>query len=178
MDFDYRLATEEWLDLLDGAMKETAAGLRDSDIFVADDRESLRRHLEAEGRILMALDTSFKTGSSVQDTSLAGFLMVRFPGAAKDNLGVYAGISADEMDRVAHMESVTVRAAYRGYGLQRRLVEQGESLAVQLGYKYSMCTVAPQNPWSLANMQDAGYSIVATVPKYGGLMRHILFKVL
>ena len=165
MDFDFILASHPWLDELENAMKETVFGIQDADIFVADDRESLRRHLSDEGRILMAVYGE-----------LAGFLMLRFPGAAEDNLGVYAGIAPDEMNQVAHMESVTVRPSYRGHGLQRRLVDRGETLVRKMGYKYSMCTVAPQNQWSLANMQAAGYSIVATVPKYGGLMRHILLK--
>ena len=57
MDFDFILASHPWLDELENAMKETVFGIQDADIFVADDRESLRRHLSDEGRILMAVAT-------------------------------------------------------------------------------------------------------------------------
>lgn len=188
----YIMASEAHLDALAALMAETVAGIRDSELFVADDRESLAWHIHKEGRILMAVDeksclappsdNDFQPRSGVPGTTpaswLAAFLMVRFPGNAADNLGVYAGLMGAQLDRVAHMESVTVRDTFRGYGLQKALVDRGENLARQLGYAYSMCTISPKNPWSLANMEAAGYAIVATVPKYGGRMRHILFKCL
>lgn len=178
------------MDALAALMAETVAGIRDSELFVADDREVLARHIHHEGRILMAVDEksrlvlpsadNFQTRSggpcNTPASWLAAFLVVRFPGNAEDNLGVYAGLYGAQLDRVAHMESVAVRDTFRGYGLQKALVARGEDMARQLGYAYSMCTVSPKNPWSLANMESAGYDVVATVPKYGGRMRHILFK--
>lgn len=186
----YMLAGEAHLDALAALMAETVAGIRDTELFVADDRDSLARHIHQEGRILMAVDTKVCSGqpsdggfqarsggqNSTPDSWLAAFLMVRFPKGAADNLGAYAGLTGVQLDRVAHMESVTVRDTFRGYGLQKALVARGEDLARQLEYAYSMCTVSPKNPWSLANMEAAGYAVVATVPKYGGRMRHILFK--
>lgn len=63
---------------------------------------------------------------------------------------------------------------WRGYGLQRILIDRAAEKAREAGAKQILATVSPDNRHSLANFTSAGYEITATVSKYGGLTRNIL----
>ncbi|MGN0907857.1 MAG: GNAT family N-acetyltransferase [Bullifex sp.] len=105
----------------------------------------------------------------------AAFSMT-FPGLDEENLGYDIGLSGNELLKVAHMDVAAVNPAYRGMGLQKRLMKMGEDDAKALGYHYLMCTIHPDNAPSLKSALSLGYHIVLTKEKYGGKIRHILLK--
>lgn len=135
--------------------------------FVRDDMECIKRHIEQEGFILKALVSG----------ETAGFLMVRRPGAAMDNLGAYLDLSEEERNLVAHMETAAVDINYRGLGIQKRLMAEGEAILRSQGYKYLMGTAHPDNLYSVNNFLKLGYEIIAEDKKYGGLSRYIFCRI-
>lgn len=166
MNMTYRMAVMEDVDLVMTVMNQTVEAMTDKTLYMADDREFVKKHISDEGEIILAV---------APDNPLpAGFLILRYPKESEDNLGRDIGLTGEALLKVVHMESAAVALAFRGQGLMRKLIFNGEKIAAGKGYIYGMCTVSPQNPWSLSNMQTCGYKIKATVPKYGGVMRHIL----
>ena len=70
---------------------------------------------------------------------------------------------------MAHMESAAVSPDYRGYKLQRCLMDEGEKILKDTQYKYLMGTAHPENIYSVNNFLQLDYEIVAEDNKYGGL---------
>lgn len=134
--------------------------------FYRDDAACIRRHVSQEGFILKA----------VVSGETAGFLMVRCPKEAEDNLGVYLDLSPEEMHLAAHMETAAVKKKYRGLGIQKKLMAEGEEILKKQGYKYIMGTAHPDNVYSVNNFLKLGYKIIAEDKKYGGLPRCIFCR--
>ena len=111
-------AQEGDLDTLCAIMDAAAAALDNPDLFVADDRAFIARHLGREGFTLLAL----------AEGRAAGFLIVRLPGMAEDNLGRDLGLPPEMLGRVAHMESTAVLSPFRGHGIQKQLMARAEAL--------------------------------------------------
>lgn len=82
--------------------------------------------------------------------------------------------SDDEKKTSFTFDAVFVAPDWRGYGLQRILIDRAAEKAREAGAKQILATVSPDNRHSLANFTSAGYEITATVSKYGGLTRNIL----
>ncbi len=162
--FSFRLAEQKDLKAVFELMEQAASQLSNPALFVPETRESLERHLEKEGRLLLA-----------EEGRLAGYLLLRFPGSAPDNLAPDAGLSPAEALRCVHMESVAVHPHFRGRGLQKLLLRQGEEL-LPPEIAFSLATVAPENAPSLRSFLQLGYHIAGTKEKYGGKLRHILLK--
>ncbi len=80
--------------------------------------------------------------------------------------------------RSANQKLFLVREAYRGLGLQRRLIREVEKIAVERGYNLLCTTVAPNNDFSINNFLKEGYVYAKTEVKYGGLVRNKYYKVL
>lgn len=146
---------------------ETACQLtKDAKWYSKDDEEFVKRHLEEEGFTLKAM----KNGE------IAGFLIVRYPGDAKDNLGEYIGLDEAHKREVAHMESAAVLPKYKGLGIQRCLMLYGENILKKQSYRYLMGTAHPENTYSVNNFLKLDYEIVTEVEKYGGLPRYVFCK--
>lgn len=139
------------------------------DWFVPDDSEYTYRILqEGNGIGYKAIEKD--------SGSLAGIFLVAFPGRKEENLGRDIGILEKELDKVAHMESIAILTKYRGNGLQYRMMQTAEKELRNLGYRYCMCTVHPENIYSRQNIIRQGYEVVLTKEKYGGYLRDILLK--
>ncbi|MDL2271527.1 GNAT family N-acetyltransferase [Desulfovibrio sp. OttesenSCG-928-I05] len=147
-------------------MRCVEAGMDDPSLFVPDDLDFLTRHIADEGVTVIALH-----GGAV-----CAFLVVDFPGESEKNLGNDLGWSPDACRASVHMDSVCVLPEHRGHGLQKMLLQKGEELAAGLGYTSFLATVHPDNAASLKSFLALGYSIGTTKEKYGGLMRHVLWK--
>lgn len=166
MDFVIRRAVLEDLDGIMDIMEEASASMEKPEWFVADDADYIREHIEGKGFTVVAEETLHgKT---------AGFFVVKIPDR-EDNLGLFLDFDEDRLDQVIVMDSAAVGRAYRGNRLQARMLEAAEQL-VGAQYRYLMCTVHPDNKYSLQNMQSHGYQVVKTTECYGGLIRHILLK--
>ena len=81
-----------------------------------------------------------------------------------------------QLSLVAHMEIAMVRSAYRGYGLQKKLMEVAEEQLRSAGFHWLMGTAHPDNVYSVHNFQKLGYEFVTEALKYGGLRRYIFCK--
>lgn len=142
--------------------------VRDSGWYVIDDTSFLERHIEEEGITLKA----------VTEDTLAGFLVIRYPGNSEDNLGSYIKLTQEQGMAVAHMESAAVVPHFRGRGIQKQLMDSGEKLLAGTAYTYLMGTAHPDNIYSVNNFLKLGYDIVAEEEKYGGLPRYVFCKVI
>ncbi len=134
--------------------------------FVADDESYVRTHLDMRGFVVVA---------ETPEKEMAGFFMVKYPEPG-EHLGDFLHFSNEKKEKTAIMDSAAVAREFRGNGLQGKMLEAAEMLLDTKKYPYLMCTVHPQNKYSLRNMQDHGYQVMDTVTCYGGLPRHILMK--
>lgn len=138
----------------------------DQSWYAADSEEFVREHVSERGFILKA----------VAGEEIAGFLLVRYPGKDSDNLGSYTGLDETGKQLVAHMESAAVDPAFRGMGIQKKLMAQGEECIKNTKYKYLMGTAHPENKFSVNNFLKLGYEIIAEDKKYGGYPRYVFLK--
>lgn len=106
----------------------------------------------------------------------AGVFIVEFPGDSPDNMGHYAGFSEEQLQQVVHMDTAAVLPEYRGQKLQKRLMERAEAELKDMGYRYLMCTVHPENPYSRQNIVAQGYEKIWQGLKYGGKLRDVMLK--
>lgn len=134
--------------------------------FVADDEAYVRAHLDGKGFTIVAESA---------DGEIAGFFIVKEP-EPEDNLGVHLGFDEEKLKKVAVMDSAVVGSRWRGNGLQGRMLEKAEELLDKRRFTCLMCTIHPENRYSLHNMQKHGYEVKKTTECYGGLIRHILLK--
>ena len=148
-------------------MLRTAESLDDKSLYVCDDYEFVKRHIDQEGFGLVVCN-------DVEEI-VAGFLF-RFPGAAEDNLGRDILLSEEELEKVVHMESVVVLPEYRGNHLQEKMLRYAETLIDKTKYKYLLATVSPDNSASCRSFENYGYQVAITKEKYGGLIRRIYKK--
>jgi GNAT superfamily N-acetyltransferase len=141
--------------------------LEDKSLYVCDDLEYVKAHIDREGFIIVA------EGSMGE---MAAGLIVRYPMEAEDNLGRDIGIAGIELKSVVHMESVFVLPEYRGKHLQIKLLEYAEKLTDTQHFKIFMATVSPENIASCKSFEKSGYELISTKEKYGGLQRRIYCK--
>ena len=111
-----------------------------------------------------------------QDDKLVACFLLTFPHLDEENLGHDINFDDDKLLMVAHMDSVAVDSSYRGRGYQNILMKKAEEDAIKLGYKYLMCTIHPNNIFSMQNALKLGYKNVLTKAKYGGKIRAIMLK--
>lgn len=167
-DFALRLAEKQDIDGIFYVMEQVRDTIANQEWFVADDRDYIRRHIDG--------NAGFTVVAGTKDGRIAAFFTIDYPGTRADNLGYDIGLPAEECLRTAHMDTVGVLPEYRGNHLMARLLELAETVLSKTGYRHLMCTIHPDNRYSLDNMKSHGYEIMATKEKYGGFMRHILYK--
>lgn len=161
------LAVKEDVDEIQAVMKTAFASISRKDWYVVDDRSFVERHIMEEGYIL----------KYTLEGRIAGFLMVRYPGTAEDNLGRYLPEWTEEMlYQVAHMESAAVLPEFRGRKIQKKLLLAAENRERERGTGYLMGTVHPDNCYSADNLEQAGYKCLLETEKYGGLKRKVVCK--
>ena len=97
------------------------------------------------------------------------------PGLRKINYGYDLGLSEKELLQVVHMDSVAVHPDYRGQGLQEKLMQTAEKWLQGKNKHILLCTVHPDNRFSLNNVQKLGYRIQKKTGIYGSV-RYILRK--
>lgn len=108
------------------------------------------------------------------DRTAAVFSIIH-PGLAGYNYGYDLGLSKEELLRVVHMDTAAVHPDYRGLGLQGRMIRIAEEQLSGPEKKILLCTVHPENRFSLKNMLIHGYQIQMRLNKYGS-ERFILRK--
>lgn len=169
MEFSIERACLSEYQALADVIQTVWKGIERKDWFVADEPESIRCLLEEEKGI------AFKAIEKNTGT-MAGVLIVAMYGKGEENLGYDAGLPKEDLDTVAHVESVAVLPEYRGFKLQDLLMQEAEKELTLSGFRYLMCTIHPDNIYSKANAASQGYKVVMTKEKYGGYIRDILMK--
>ena len=94
------------------------------------------------------------------------------PGMEEFNIGYDLGFSEEELKRVVHMDTAAVHPDYRGRGLQNRMMAHAEQ---ELGGRILLCTIHPDNCYSLNNVLKLGYTIEKKTERYDSV-RYILRK--
>jgi len=166
MDYPIRKAHSEDVGSIFAIMKNAAAETQNSGLFLSDDIDYITDHIEKNGMTFVA----------EADNTLAAFLAIDIPGNSPHNLGLDIGLPLCELSKVALMDSIVVSSEFRGNSLQKALLEYAQAQAAAMGYIHFMATVHPDNAPSLKSFLSLGYVIKVTKPKYGGLLRHILYK--
>lgn len=137
--------------------------------YVIDDQKYYEYHLQdGKGIGYKAVD--------VQAGKIVGIFIAIIPQTKELNLGYDIGFSKEKAEKSVVMDTVAVLPEYRGHNLQYKTMMAAEQELKALGYQYLLCTVHPENRFSLGNVQKQGYEIVMTKEKYGGYLRHILLK--
>lgn len=166
-DIVIKLATKENVDEIYSLMQEVYNKLEDKTLYVCDDLEYVKNHIQDKGFTVIACNDKSK---------IIGSFIFRFPMDSKDNLGRDIGLEKEKLGQVVHMESVVVLSQYRGNGLQQAMLKYGEELIDKAKYKYFMATVSPNNPGSYKSLEKCGYKMILAKEKYNGLERRIYLK--
>ena len=112
---------------------------------------------------------------AVDGERIVGAFDVLFPQLRPFNYGYTIGLTDEELLQVVNMDTAVVHLDYRGQGLQKRLMQCSEAELSKTGKHILMCTVHPENCFSLNNVLAQGYTICKTMAMYGSV-RCILRK--
>ena len=166
MAIEIRKGTMEDIEGFIALLEEVREGMEHKEWFYLDPPE-LVREMMAQGilELWVAIDGS----------RLAAVLDILHPGLRSYNYGYDLGFGEEKLLRVINMDSAAVHPDYRGMGLQRRLLDTAERELQGRGETYLLCTIHPDNTFSLNNALKQGYEIRKTGPKYGSC-RHFLCK--
>lgn len=165
--FLIRKADETDISGIMKVMNEAQNDKSHPDWFVSDNEEYIRTHLKEHGFVIVAESA---------EGEIAGFFLIKYPENREDNLGTYLDFEEEQLAHIAVMDSAVVGNAYRGNGLQGRMLEAAESFLDLEKYYYLMCTIHPDNQFSRHNMESHGYEVKKIALCYGGLPRCILLK--
>lgn len=106
---------------------------------------------------------------------MAAAFDILVPGREEYNYGYDLSFSEEMLDRVINMDSAAVRPDYRGLGLQRQMMALAEKEIVGQGRWILLCTIHPENRFSLNNALKEGYIVQKKLEKYGSV-RYLLRK--
>ncbi len=98
---------------------------------------------------------------------LAGVFDILYPGLEPYNYGYDLNLCREELMQVVHMDTAAVHPDYRGFGLQAQMANRAEQELAGRGKRILLCTVHPENKYSLNNMLHQGYGIQKRIGKYG-----------
>ena len=152
--------TENYIRLL----REVKDAMEHQDWFFLDPPDTVRE---------MMADGSMKLWVAEDGDRLAGAFDLLLPGTDDYNYGYDLGFDEELLRRVVQMDTAAVHPAYRGQGLQKRLMEEAQR-EIPSG-SILLCTIHPDNRFSLNNVLKQGYTIEKKLPKYGSV-RYILRK--
>ena len=161
-----RKGTQEDVDALAALLWSVRESMEHKDWFFLDTPEEIRSFMD-EG--IMEMWIAEDEGEIV-----AAFDMLR-PGLRSFNYGYDLNLREEELLRVINLNSAAVAPTHRGLGLQRKLIQCAEEQLRDEGPYILMCTVHPQNRFSLDNVLRQGYTVVKEYSKYGSV-RYLLQK--
>lgn len=147
-------------------LKDIKRHMQQKDWFYLDPPDMVRE---------MMADGTMQLWLAMDGARMAAAFDILHPGLAPFNYGYHLGLTGRELLQVVHMDTAAVHRDYRGRGLQRTMVEIAEQELSGQGRRILLCTVHPENRYSLNNMQNRGYEIQKRVNLYGS-ERYILRK--
>ena len=123
----------------------------------------------------MILNGSLEFWTAMDGNVLAAAFSVIHPGLTEINYGYDLGLDENDLLRVVNMDTIVVHPDYRGRGLQQILMQIAEEDIRSSGNRILLCTIHPENHYSLHNTLAQGYSIQRKLAKYDSV-RYILRK--
>lgn len=166
MDITIRKGTQEDTEGFILLLREIWDEMECKDWFYLDPPDVVRE---------MMSDGAMELWVAMDGERLAAAFTVLIPGLGSMNYGYDLEFDEESLLQVANMDTIAVHPDYRGFGLQRLLMQEAEIWAFANGYRTLLCTVHPDNCFSLNNMLKLGYSIERKLPKYGSV-RYLLKK--
>lgn len=163
MDVTIRKGTPAELEVFLAFTHQVQDAMAQRDWFALDPDGELRE-LTAAGDVEFWL-------AYARDRLAAVFSTIR-PGLRDWNLGHEIGLGEKDLERVVHMDTAAVHPDFRGLGLQRRLMAHAEQT---LRGRILLCTIHPENRFSLQNALRLGYRIEKHIGRYGSV-RYVLRK--
>lgn len=142
------------------------SGMDHAEWFYLDPPEEIRE---------MIANGSLEFWTAKDNGAMAAAFSVIHPGLSDLNYGYDLGLSEKDLLRVVNMDTIAVLPVYRGRGLQYALMQRAESDVCSDGDKILLCTVHPDNCYSLKNILAQGYTIQRNLAKYNSV-RYILRK--
>jgi len=170
-DYYMKLVLSDELDLVMELQEHVYKNLPNKNVLFCDEYDDIYNDLKGDSKILGVYNSMDK---------LIAYRYISVPGITEKNLGVDIGLTGDELKHVAHLETTVVHPEYRGNNLQSLTLVNLVPQILELGYNHLICTISPQNPYSLYNIMKNGLSIKALKRKYitkeneNGLWRFIL----
>ena len=155
--------TERYLSFL----HDVKAGMAQDDWFYLDPDDEAREMME-EG--------SMQLWFAEEGDTLVGVFSLIVPGLKSFNLGYDLGFETQMLERVIHMDTAAVHPSFRGHDLQYRMMMAAEEDLRKIGGAILLCTIHPENQYSVRNVLRQGYSVEKKLEKYGGVIRYILRK--
>ena len=172
--YTMRLAEIRELDAVVELQQYVYEQLSNKQVLYMDSYEEMYEDLENGAKVI---------GIYNENNRLIAYRYIGFPNDTSKNLGYDINLPQNELNKVVHLETTVVHPDYRGNGLQSLTLKHAAELVKTLGYKHLVCTVSPQNLFSLYNVMQNGLKIKALKRKYGsdedqkdGLWRFILHR--
>ena len=158
MELEFRKGTLADADAFNCFLADVKNEMAQQDWLYVDPPELVRAML-ADGSMILWL--------AIDGKRIAAAFDILCPGVEACNYGYDLGFTEEELLQVVHMDTAAVHPDYRGMGLQRKMVDIAEAEFKGLGRRILLCTVHPENKYSLNNMRKQGYEIQKRVNKYG-----------
>jgi ribosomal protein S18 acetylase RimI-like enzyme len=172
--YEMRLITERELEEVVALQGFVYSKLPNKQVLYLDSYDEMMTDMRLGAKII---------GVFNQDQDLIAYRYVGFPGYDNKNLGYDIKLPEKELSKVVHLETTVVHPDYRGNGLQSATLQEMIPVIKEMGYKHMLCTVSPQNYFSLFNIMKNGLKIKALKKKYEdvnngkeGLWRFILHR--
>lgn len=160
MELIIRKGTLQDTDSVIQLFQEARAAMTNQDWFFLDPPEEVREMMESGiMELWVAMDGD----------RLAGAFDLIHPGLDPMNYGYDLGFEKGDLMRVVQMDTAAVHPDYRGHGLQKRLMETAEAEIRKQSGRILLCTIHPDNVYSLNNVLRQGYTIEKKLPKYGSV---------
>lgn len=147
--------------------------LPDKNVLFMDSYEEMFDDMKSGAKII---------GVFNEANNLIAYRYISFPGLDSKSLAYDIDLPKSQMAKVVHLETTVVHPEYRGNALQSITLQYAAEEVETLGYRHLLCTVSPQNMFSLYNIMKNGLKIKALKRKYSssenpnGLWRFILHK--
>lgn len=166
MELEIRKGTVEDTEQVLQLLRDVRESMEHKEWFYLDPPEMFRE---------MMADGSMELWVAMDENRIAAMFNILTPGLKEYNYGYDLGFSREQLLRVVHMDTVAVHPEYRGLGLQRKLMQLAEASLAGSGERILLCTIHPENRYSLQNAQKRGFVIEKKLAKYGSV-RYILRK--
>jgi ribosomal protein S18 acetylase RimI-like enzyme len=164
--YEMRFMDEDDLKGMMALQEIIVQNLSDKEIFRTHAPDYFKSHFKVENSII----------GIFTDDGLIAYNVHYFPGLDGDNFGADIDLPSDELDKVAHLETVAVHPAFRGNSLQRKMGGIHLRTIQDMGYEHVCCMVSPKNHPSLQNIFSNGLVIKALKIKFGWRLRYIMHK--